>query len=228
MSRRARSVSPCRRGLRRPTRKRTALRRRAGLRPPDVAAAGQLFVVAAGAPEAIEAAAPLFERSDRRPSSSPRRQRPPISSSSAATFSSPRSSNRSARRWRSSARAASTGSSISNPHFDTVRRPGLQDLWRTDRRRKVRTGRFRGAPWPEGHPAHPRGRRRAARAIAAREPAARPFLTLLAHGGDELDWSAIGSSPPRMLAKVDRLIGKRCVQPDVRISERTKARMAAR
>ena len=34
---------------------------------------------------------------------------------------------------------------------------GLQDLWRVDCGQKIFAGRFRGTPWPEGHPSDPRG-----------------------------------------------------------------------
>ena len=53
---------------------------------PDVAAGGQLFVVAAGSADALAAATLLSMRSDRKLSLSPRRQRPLISSSLVATF----------------------------------------------------------------------------------------------------------------------------------------------
>jgi 3-hydroxyisobutyrate dehydrogenase-like beta-hydroxyacid dehydrogenase len=44
---------------------------------PEVAAAGQLYVIAAGAPAAVEAAAPLLDAWDRRSSSSPIGLQPP-------------------------------------------------------------------------------------------------------------------------------------------------------
>jgi hypothetical protein len=38
--------------------------------------------------------------------------------------------------------------------------------------RKIFARRFRGTPWPEGHPSDPRGSRRVVRAVAACEPPA--------------------------------------------------------
>src|SRR5438094_51111 len=42
-------------------------------------------------------------------------------------------------------------------HLDAVWRPRLQNLWRADRRSKIRAGRLRGTTRPEGHPAGARG-----------------------------------------------------------------------
>ena len=80
------------------------------------------------------------------------------------------------------------------PNFDTIQRAYLQDVWRIDRGQKIFARRSsRGIPWP---------RRTSCLALAAAEELRVPlplasllrdrFLTLMAHGGDELDWSAIG------------------------------------
>lgn len=52
---------------------------------PEVAAAGQLFVVAAGSPDAIKVATPIFDAIGQRTFVVSEKPRPPISSSSAAT-----------------------------------------------------------------------------------------------------------------------------------------------
>jgi 3-hydroxyisobutyrate dehydrogenase-like beta-hydroxyacid dehydrogenase len=101
-----------------------------------------------------------------------------------------------AMRW--SAKAASTEAISRHPDLDAVRCPCLQDVWRADRRWNIRASRVRGI---FGSP------------LAAAEDLRVPlplasllrdrFLALLAHGGDKLDWSAIGQLAAKNAGEVE-------------------------
>ena len=118
---------------------------------PDVAAAGQLFIVVAGQPSAVEPHHRSSKRSARIRSSS--RKHPRIANlvklSGNFLIASAIEALGEAMRW--SARASDRASISSFSHRPCFRRPRLQDLWRTDCFGNIQTGRIRGTPRLQGH-----------------------------------------------------------------------------
>ena len=140
---------------------------------PDAAAAGQLFVVAAGAPDAVKAAASLFDA---------------IGQKTFVVSETPKAGNlvKLSGNFLIASVIESVGEAMAligkagigpeaisrHPDLDAFRCLRLQDLWWADRRWKIRTSRFCSAAWAEGHPPDARGSGRSSRAHAAREPPA--------------------------------------------------------
>jgi 3-hydroxyisobutyrate dehydrogenase-like beta-hydroxyacid dehydrogenase len=142
---------------------------------PDAAAAGQLYVVAAGAPDAVKAAASLFDA---------------IGQKTFVVSETPKDGNlvKLSGNFLIASVIESVGEAMAligkagigpeaisrHPDLDAFRCLRLQDLWWADRRWKIRTSRFCSTAWPERHPPDARGSGRSPRAHAARESPARP------------------------------------------------------
>ena len=143
---------------------------------PEAAAAGKLFVVAAGAPDRVAALQPLFDAVGQRTfvlSEEPRTANL-IKLSGNFLIACVIESLGEAMALVGKAgvdRAAISRVSDRN----AVQRAGLQDLWRPDRRPEVFARRLCRAAGAEGHPACARRRRGARSCAPDREPAARPL-----------------------------------------------------
>ena len=141
---------------------------------PDVAAAGQLYVVAAGAPDALQTAMPLLNAiSQRTFAVSEKAEAANLIKLSgnfliAVVIESLRGGNGPGRQ-----RRGRQAPIPRHPNIDVVRRRCLQNLWRVHRRRQVRAGRFCSAPRTEGYTTDACGCRGSARAPAARKSLAR-------------------------------------------------------
>ncbi len=153
---------------------------------PDVAAAGELFVVAAGSHEALESAAPLFDAIGKR---------------TFVVSETPKAANlvklsgnfllASVIELLGEAMALVAKGGIDRKQYLDILTstlfgaPAYRTLWRADCRREVRAGRLRGPSRLQGYRPHPRRRRRIAGAVAAREPPARPVPDLIGPGRRE-------------------------------------------
>ena len=116
---------------------------------PDVAAAGRLFVVAAGEKAVVETAAPLLDAIGQKTFvvSSSAKAANLVGSAANFPIASVIESLGEAMALISVGRRRSAAVSRSS-HLDAVRRPRLRDIRRADRGREIRAGRFRGASWP--------------------------------------------------------------------------------
>lgn len=116
---------------------------------PEAAAAGQLFVIAAGAPAAIETARPVFDAIGQKTfvvSETPETANLVKLSGNFLTATVIESLGE-AMALVSKRRPASVSRHLD---FNSVRRACLQDLWGVDRRQEVRAGWLRGAACPAG------------------------------------------------------------------------------
>jgi len=143
---------------------------------PEAAAAAKLFIVVAGAPDAVRICSPLFEAMGQK--TLVVSNEPPAANlvKLSGNFLTASVIEALARPWRSSARPGSIAPISRDPDLHALHRPDVQDVWRAHRRAEVRACGVRGTVGTQGHPPHPRRSGDAARAHAVRERVARPVL----------------------------------------------------
>ena len=161
---------------------------------PDAADAGNLFVVAAGARRPCKPRPRFWTRSARRRLVVSRRPRPPISSSSAAISCLAASSSSLGEAIALVGKGGVDARQYVEDPTSTLFGAPAYEIYGT----LIADGKFTPAGFaaPLGHtdyPARTRRGRGSARTYADRRLAARPLPDPFAHGGDALDWSAIGA-----------------------------------